>query len=88
MFTSNKPYTNTHIQFNKWDFELSDFQKWSIQHYLEDSNVLITAATGSGKTLPAEFAMEHCVKELKKKVIYTTPIIALTNEKFYTFKKI
>ena len=86
MFTSNKPYTNTHIQFNKWDFELSDFQKWSIQHYLEDSNVLITAATGSGKTLPAEFAMEHCVKELKKKVIYTTPIIALTNEKFYTFK--
>ena len=86
MFTSNKPYTNTHIQFNKWDFELSDYQKWAIQHYLEDGNVLITAPTGSGKTLPAEFAMEHCVKTLGKKVIYTTPIIALSNEKFYSFK--
>ena len=86
MFTCNKPYTNTNISFNKWDFELSDFQKHSIHNYLEGGNILITANTGSGKTLPAEFAMEHCVNVLKKKVIYTTPIIALTNEKFYAFK--
>ena len=38
-------------------FTLSDFQKWAIKGIVENQHVLITAHTGSGKTLPAEFAI-------------------------------
>ena len=44
----------------------------------------MTAHTGSGKTLSAEFAIEHLVAK-GKKVIYTAPIKALSNQKFYEF---
>ena len=67
--------------FNKWSFDLSAFQKWAIKGIVEEKNVLITAHTGSGKTLPAEFAIDYFPKK-NKKVIYTTPIKALSNEKF------
>jgi antiviral helicase SKI2 len=50
-----------------------------------NNHVLITAHTGSGKTLPAEFAIEYWVGE-GKKVIYTSPIKALSNQKFYEFR--
>ena len=50
------------------------------------NHILITAHTGSGKTLPAEFAIEYFTGRLKK-VIYTSPIKALSNQKFYEFTK-
>ena len=53
---------------------------------MENQHVLVTAHTGSGKTLPAEFAIEHWVR-LGKKVIYTSPIKALSNQKFYEFSQ-
>tara|TARA_B100001093_G_scaffold519498_1_gene608809 strand:+ start:1632 stop:4127 length:2496 start_codon:yes stop_codon:yes gene_type:complete len=70
---------NSHFQH--WKFELSDFQKWSIKGIVDEKNVIITAHTGSGKTLPAEFAIQHFFSK-GKKVVYTTPIKALSNEKF------
>jgi len=70
--------------FEKYPYPLSDFQKWAIQGIVEGNHVLVTAHTGSGKTLPAEFAIEHFVKK-GKKVIYTAPIKALSNQKFYEF---
>ena len=70
--------------FEKYPYELSSFQKHAIQGILENKHVLVTAHTGSGKTLPAEFAIEHWVAQ-KKKVIYTSPIKALSNQKFYEF---
>ena len=73
--TSYKKY------FDKWSFELSNFQKWAIKGIVDEKNILITAHTGSGKTLPAEFAVDYFPKQ-NKKVIYTTPIKALSNEKF------
>ena len=82
-FTQNELYKN---HFDKFPFELSDFQKYSIQAILEGNHILVTAHTGSGKTLPAEFAIEHCVSQ-GKKVIYTSPIKALSNQKFYEFSK-
>ena len=82
-FSQNELYQD---HFNKFPFELSDFQKYSIQAILEGNHILVTAHTGSGKTLPAEFAIEHFVAQ-GKKVIYTTPIKALTNQKFNTFQK-
>ncbi len=71
--------------FEKYAFELSDFQKYAIESIVEGHHCLITAHTGSGKTLPAEFAIE-LMKSKKKKLIYTSPIKALSNQKFYDFK--
>ena len=70
--------------FKKYPYELSSFQKYAIEAILKHQHVLVTAHTGSGKTLPAEFAIEHWVAQ-GKKVIYTSPIKALSNQKFYEF---
>jgi superfamily II RNA helicase len=72
--------------FEKYPYELSIFQKYAFEGIIEGNHVLVTAATGSGKTLPAEFAIEHFVS-IGKKVIYTSPIKALSNQKFYEFTK-
>ena len=70
--------------FNKYDFELSDFQKYAIEAIVKGNHVLVTAHTGSGKTLPAEFALNYFV-ENKKRLIYTSPIKALSNQKYSEF---
>jgi superfamily II RNA helicase len=70
--------------FEQYKYELSDFQKYAIQGIVEGKNILVTAHTGSGKTLPALFAIEHFVKQ-GKKVIYTSPIKALSNQKYWEF---
>ena len=70
----------------KYPFELSPFQQEAIDALLNSNHVLVTAHTGSGKTLPAEFAIEHYIKN-GKKVIYTAPIKALSNQKYYEFQK-
>lgn len=72
--------------FKQYPFELSNFQKYAIESIVEGNHVLVTAHTGSGKTLPAEFAIEYFVSK-GKKVIYTSPIKALSNQKFYEFTK-
>ena len=77
-------YKNTDYEehFANFPFALSDFQKYAIEAIVSNNDILITAHTGSGKTLPAEFAIQHLVG-LGKKVIYTSPIKALSNQKFY-----
>ena len=65
---------------------LSDFQKWAIKAIVDGDNVLITAHTGSGKTLPAEFAINF-FKAQNKKVIYASPIKALSNQKLYDMRR-
>jgi len=65
---------------------LSPFQKESIQGIENGHNVLITAHTGSGKTLPAQYAIDFFTKQ-GKKVIYTTPIKSLSNQKYSDFVK-
>lgn len=70
--------------FESFSFPLSDFQKYAIEAIVRGNHILVTAHTGSGKTLPAEFALQHFVGK-GKKVIYTSPIKALSNQKFYEF---
>jgi superfamily II RNA helicase len=72
--------------FNRFPYPLSPFQKHALEAIVEGHHVLVTAHTGSGKTLPAEFAIQHFVG-LGKKVIYTSPIKALSNQKYYEFTK-
>ena len=71
--------------FKLFPYELSDFQKWSIYAIVNGHHTLVTAHTGSGKTLPAEFAIQY-FKERNKKVIYTGPIKALCNQKLYDMR--
>ena len=66
-------------------FELDYFQKQAINSLLNGLNVLVTAPTGSGKTLIAEKGIQKYIDE-GQKVIYTTPIKALSNQKFHDFK--
>ena len=68
--------------FETFSFPLSDFQKHSIKATVEGNHSLITAHTGSGKTLPAEFAIQYFTNQ-GKKVIYTSPIKALSNQKLH-----
>lgn len=65
---------------------LSPFQREAIQGIEDGKNVLITAHTGSGKTLPAQYAIEYFTSK-GKKVIYTSPIKALSNQKYSDFVK-
>jgi len=67
-------------------FIYSNFQKIAIKSIEEGNHTLITAHTGSGKTLPAEYAIEYFIKN-GKKVIYTSPIKALSNQKYNDFTK-
>ena len=70
--------------FRLFHYQLSAFQKYSIEAIVEGNHCLVTAHTGSGKTLPAEFAIQHFVGK-GKKVIYCSPIKALSNQKKYEF---
>ena len=82
----NQPYTNPlyDSHFESYPFLLSDFQKYAIEGIIKGDHVLVTAHTGSGKTLPAEFAIDYFHRQ-GKKIIYTSPIKALSNQKFYDF---
>ena len=70
--------------FEKYQYPLHIFQKYSIEAIVEGQHILATAPTGSGKTLPGEFSIDYFHSK-GKKVIYTTPIKALSNQKFYDF---
>lgn len=72
--------------FDEYSFPLSDFQKYAIEAIVEGHHVLVTAHTGSGKTLPAEFAINYFKKQ-NKKLIYTSPIKALSNQKYSEFTR-
>jgi superfamily II RNA helicase len=72
--------------FEKYPFPLSSFQKYAIEAIVEGHDVLVCAPTGSGKTLPADFAIDYFVSK-GKRVIYTSPIKALSNNKYYEFSQ-
>lgn len=72
--------------FKDWPFKLSDFQKWAIYALYNNYDALVCAPTGSGKTLPSEFAIKYFTNK-GKKIIYTTPIKALSNDKMDELSK-
>ena len=72
--------------FEKFNYPLHIFQKWAMEGIIEGNHVLVTAPTGSGKSLPAEFALDYFHSK-GKKTIYCSPIKALSNQKFYDFSQ-
>lgn len=65
---------------------LDDFQKKAITSIFHKRNILVCCHTGSGKTLCAEYAILKSLEQ-GKKIIYTSPIKSLSNQKFYDFKQ-
>ncbi len=65
----------------RYDFPLDDFQIRAAETLLDGRSVLVTAPTGSGKTIVAEFAIFDAL-DRKLQVIYTTPLKALSNQKY------
>jgi len=65
----------------RYAFELDDFQVEAIEALDSGESVLVAAPTGSGKTVVAEFAVERAL-DLGSKAFYTTPLKALSNQKF------
>jgi ATP-dependent RNA helicase HelY len=63
------------------NFPLDPFQEQACQALSEGNGVLVAAPTGAGKTIVGEFAIHLAIQELQK-VFYTTPIKALSNQKY------
>ncbi len=69
---------------SRYTFPLDDFQLEAIRHLMRDRSVLVVAPTGSGKTVVAEFAV-WMAQRSGLKTFYTTPLKALSNQKFRDF---
>src|SRR5690242_14016767 len=64
-----------------YDFSFDEFQRRACQALNEGHGVLVAAPTGSGKTVVGEFAVHLALAE-GRKCFYTTPIKALSNQKY------
>jgi ATP-dependent RNA helicase HelY len=74
--------TNHLVDFRKlYDFPLDPFQVDACEAVEAGHGVLVAAPTGSGKTIVGEFAV-HLALATGRKCFYTTPIKALSNQKF------
>ena len=70
-----------------WNFKLDPFQSLSVVSIERDESVLVSAHTSAGKTVVAEYAVAQCLKR-NQRVIYTSPIKALSNQKYRDFEAI
>ena len=67
-----------------FNFELDDFQKEAIEHIRNGKSVVVCAPTGAGKTCIAQSAI-HLALENGSRIFYTTPLKALSNQKYFDF---
>jgi antiviral helicase SKI2 len=67
-----------------YDFKLDPFQKQAILHMEKFCNVFVAAHTSAGKTVVAEYAIAMARRSMTK-VVYTSPIKALSNQKYRDF---
>ncbi|HVF99931.1 MAG TPA: DEAD/DEAH box helicase, partial [Chloroflexia bacterium] len=65
----------------RYAFPLDPFQEEAIAHLAAGESVMVAAPTGTGKTVVAEFGIFRAARQ-GFKVMYTTPIKALSNQKF------
>jgi superfamily II RNA helicase len=68
----------------RFPFALDDFQVEAIRAIDADQSVIVSAPTGSGKTLVAEYAIQAAL-ETGTRIAYTTPLKALSNQKYNDF---
>lgn len=65
----------------RYPFELDDFQKQAIEVLAQGESVMVAAPTGTGKTIVAEYGIFQAYSQ-RKRIFYTTPVKALSNQKF------
>ncbi|CAL1711225.1 unnamed protein product [Somion occarium] len=65
----------------EYNFTLDPFQQVSVYAIQRNESVLVSAHTSAGKTVVAEYAIAQCLQN-KQRVIYTSPIKALSNQKY------
>ncbi len=65
----------------RYPFTLDPFQLEAIAHLADGQSVMVAAPTGTGKTLVAEYAI-WLAQQRHQRVIYTTPLKALSNQKY------
>lgn len=86
----NKPMKNFHTLIpnlaRQYPFELDTFQKEAVYHLELGDSVFVAAHTSAGKTVVAEYAIALAEKHMTR-AIYTSPIKALSNQKFRDFKQ-
>ncbi|WP_052568554.1 DEAD/DEAH box helicase [Ktedonobacter racemifer] len=71
----------------RYPFPIDDFQLESVSHLLDGRSVMVAAPTGTGKTLVAEFAVWLAQKR-GQRIIYTTPLKALSNQKYRDMREL
>ena len=71
----------------RYPFPLDTFQLEAIEQLAQEQSVLVAAPTGTGKTLVAEFAI-WLAQQRHQRVIYTTPLKALSNQKYRDLREI
>ncbi|KAJ5281701.1 hypothetical protein N7478_007073 [Penicillium angulare] len=85
----NKEITNFHDlvpdMAREWPFELDTFQKEAVYHLENGDSVFVAAHTSAGKTVVAEYGIALAAKHMTK-AIYTSPIKALSNQKYRDFR--
>lgn len=69
---------------DSFDFPLDDFQIEALRALDQGKDVLVAAPTGSGKTLIGQYGATIALYQ-KKRIFYTTPIKALSNQKYHEF---
>lgn len=67
------------------NYRLDDFQREALTELMAGNSVLVSAPTGVGKTLIADYLIDEAIKK-NERVIYTAPIKALSNQKYKEFK--
>lgn len=90
MLDVTRPIKDFHVRIpepaQRYDFELDTFQKQAILKLEEHHNVFVAAHTSAGKTVVAEYAIALSRKHMTR-AIYTSPIKALSNQKYHDFKQ-
>ena len=68
-----------------YPFKLDSFQQEAIGYIEKNESVLVAAHTSAGKTAVAEYAIAKSLRD-GQRVIYTSPIKALSNQKYRDLK--
>jgi len=83
-----KPKIDNNRRMDKYKGLILDkFQKQAIEEINRGNSIIISAPTGAGKTLIAEYAIEKAISR-NKGIIYTAPVKALSNQKYRDFQKL
>lgn len=83
----HEPPADTQAFVARYPFSLDQFQLDAIAHLAQGQSVLVAAPTGTGKTLVAEYAI-WLAQQRHQRVIYTTPLKALSNQKYRDLREL